>query len=50
MLRAGFEPAIPASERPQTYALERAATGIGGKLYRERYCAVDMLYSVVRAY
>jgi len=25
----GFEPAIPASERPQTPALERAATGIG---------------------
>ena len=26
---AGFEPAIPASERPQTHALDRAATGIG---------------------
>ena len=26
---AGFEPAIPASERPQTYALDRAATGVG---------------------
>ena len=26
---AGFEPAIPASERPQTYVLDRAATGIG---------------------
>jgi len=25
---AGFEPAIPASERPQTHALDRAATGI----------------------
>jgi len=25
----GFEPTIPASERPQTHALERAATGIG---------------------
>jgi len=25
----GFEPAIPASEQPQTYALKRAATGIG---------------------
>jgi len=24
-----FEPAIPASERPQTHALDRAATGIG---------------------
>jgi len=26
---AGFEPAIPARQRPQTYALDRAATGIG---------------------
>jgi hypothetical protein len=26
---AGFEPAIPASERPQTHSLDSAATGIG---------------------
>jgi hypothetical protein len=26
---AGFEPAIPTSERPQTHALDRAATGTG---------------------
>ena len=32
MLPSGFEPTIPASERPQTHALERAATGIGWKL------------------
>ena len=25
----GFEPTSPASERPQTYALDRAATGTG---------------------
>ena len=25
----GFEPIIPISERPQTYALDRAATGTG---------------------
>jgi hypothetical protein len=25
----GFEPTIPASTRPQTYALDRPATGIG---------------------
>jgi hypothetical protein len=25
----GFKPTIPASERPQTHALDRAATGIG---------------------
>jgi hypothetical protein len=29
MPRAVFEPAIPAIKRPQTYALDRAATGIG---------------------
>jgi hypothetical protein len=26
---AGFEPTIPASERPQIHVLDRAATGIG---------------------
>jgi hypothetical protein len=26
---AGFEPEIPATKRPQTYALDRAATEIG---------------------
>ena len=26
---AGIEPAIPESERPQAYALERTVTGIG---------------------
>jgi hypothetical protein len=37
MLRAGFEPAIPAIKRPQTYALDSAATGIGGLFrYREQ--------------
>jgi len=29
MLSAGFEPAIPAMKRVQTYALDRTATGIG---------------------
>ena len=29
MLPAGFEPAIPASERPKTHALNRAYIGIG---------------------
>ena len=29
MPQAGFEASIPASERPQTHALDRAATGIG---------------------
>jgi len=30
MSPAGFEPAIPTSERPQTHALDRAATEIKG--------------------
>jgi hypothetical protein len=30
MTPEGFEPTIPASERPQTHALDSAATGIGG--------------------
>jgi hypothetical protein len=29
MLRAEFEPATPATKRPQTYVLDFAATGIG---------------------
>jgi hypothetical protein len=29
----GFEPTIPTSARPQTYALDRAATGIGRSIY-----------------
>jgi hypothetical protein len=32
---AGFKPAIPASERPQTHALDLAATGIGN---HKHYC------------
>jgi hypothetical protein len=32
----GFEPTIPASARPQTYVLDRAATGIGLKNYDTR--------------
>ena len=28
----GFEPGIPASERPQTHALDRAATGTGTEI------------------
>ena len=36
MTPVGFEPTISAGERPQTYALDRAATGTGNKmqLYR----------------
>jgi hypothetical protein len=33
----GFEPTIPASERPQTHALDRAATGIGLNHFSHKY-------------
>jgi len=36
MLLARFEPAIPASERPQTHALDRTAGGIGINVITER--------------
>jgi hypothetical protein len=32
MPRAGFEPATPADKGPQTYALDRAVTGIESNL------------------
>jgi len=32
-LPVGFEPTISVSQRPQTYALDRAATGTGASLY-----------------
>jgi len=34
---AGFEPTIPASERPQTHALDCAATGTGIQNKRQLY-------------
>jgi hypothetical protein len=36
MASVGFEPAIPASERPQTHALDGVATGIGRKRLQHR--------------
>jgi hypothetical protein len=40
---ARFEPAIPASEQPQTHVLDRAATGTGRKLRRELEILVIVL-------
>ena len=34
----GFEPTISAGERPQTYALDRAATEIGNLEYYTKTC------------
>jgi hypothetical protein len=46
MPSAGFEPTIPARERPQTHALDTAATGIGNKCVSESlgfvYCGAKM--------
>jgi hypothetical protein len=42
MPRVGFEHATPAAKRPQTYALDRAATRIGllGHIYNEKEAKV----------
>jgi len=37
MLPGEFESSVPASERPQTHALGRAATGIGVQKARLNY-------------
>jgi hypothetical protein len=41
MTVAGFEPVIPASEWPQTHALDRAATGIGINVI---LCALNCIF------
>jgi hypothetical protein len=51
MRPVGFEPTIPAGARPQTYALDRAATGIGlwncsPKLTRSYYYPCNLGLSV----
>jgi len=35
---SGFEPAIPALERPQTHASKRTATAIGPRSYEGKRC------------
>ena len=42
MLSAGFEPAIPTSERLQTLALDRGATGTGNVLQLNCYCCCHL--------
>jgi hypothetical protein len=43
MPQAGFEPAIPATKRPQAYALDRASSGIG-----EQFNTVTILTAQLR--
>ena len=44
MLPAGFEPAVPASERLQTQALGRSATWIGVTFYISQLYLVGCLF------
>jgi len=41
-----FEPTISAGERPQTYALDRAATGTGGKKVFFLFQALNFLVKI----
>ena len=43
MTMAGFEPAIPANERPQNYALDRSGTEIGISLTFEDYMNIKII-------
>jgi hypothetical protein len=47
MAPLGFETAIPASEQPQTHALDRAATGIGGTDYRPRKTSLNLVTVII---
>ena len=40
---AGFEPAIPAGDRPQTLALDRSATGIGHNYLYDHKPVTDLI-------
>jgi hypothetical protein len=39
----GFEPVIPASERPQTHALNSVTTGVNGKI-----CKVELYRTIIK--
>ena len=43
----GFEPMISAGERPQTYALDRAATGTGNFNYRIKILNIYFFFSII---
>jgi hypothetical protein len=44
MLPVGIEPTISAGERPQTYALDRAANGIGRPLLGHLFSKHNLAY------
>ena len=41
MTPAGFEPAVPTGECPQTHVLDRVATGIGLRAFWHEYSDLD---------
>ena len=43
----GFEPTISAGEWPQTYALDRVATGTGSEIAGHRKLCTGMSYQIV---
>ena len=43
----GFEPAIPASDGPQTHDLDRAVPGIGNFVFMCKWIGVESLSSLV---
>ena len=45
MYVVGFEPKISAGKRRKTYALDRAATGTGLRIYVPTSCATEMYNS-----
>ena len=45
---AGFEPSFSAGELPQTYALDRAATGMNGQKFGSPYSNVPSQRLVLR--
>ena len=53
MSPAGFEPTILAGERPQTYALDRAATETGRQpgysVEYNRFCSILQITSLLRS-
>jgi hypothetical protein len=48
MSPVGFEPTISAAERPQTYTLDRAATGTG--VHDFRFSKLHILSAVISAH
>ena len=49
-LPAGFEPALPASQRPQTHALDRADTGIGSNFLNPTGHVMHQQFNIQQLY